>query len=138
MTNTSRRFSLERLTRTAVPGWWPRRLPRRRDETAVLERLEERKLPAVNILQNFALINDNQTSCNCQPPDTIAAIGPDKVLGAVNTALVIKDKAGNVLAAPTEFQTFFSSVYQSGDLFSDPYVAYDDLAQRFYVAILEF
>src|SRR6266481_7987367 len=102
-----------------------------------LEILEDRTMPAVNILQNFALINDDQTSCNCQPPDTIAAVGPNEILGAVNTALTLKSKTGSVIAAPIEFQTFFASIYQAGNMFSDPYVAYDDMAQRFYVAILE-
>src|SRR5262249_19306230 len=103
-----------------------------------VEKLEDRTLLAVNILQNFALINDNQTSCNCQPPDTIAAVGPSVVLGAVNTALNLQSKTGSSIAAPIEFQTFFASIFRPGNLFSDPYVAYDDLAGRFYVAILEF
>jgi uncharacterized repeat protein (TIGR01451 family) len=103
-----------------------------------LLRLEVRALLSVNVLQNFSDINHNQTSCGCTPPDTMLAVGPTTVLGAVNTALVLKDKSGNTLAGPEEFGTFFSSIVRPGDLFSDPYVIYDDQANVYYAGILEF
>jgi uncharacterized repeat protein (TIGR01451 family) len=101
-------------------------------------RLEVRALLSVSVLQNFPDINFNQTSCNCTPPDTMMAVGPTTVVGAVNTALVLKSKTGSTMAGPTEFGTFFSSIHQSGDGFSDPYVIYDDQAMRYYAGIIEF
>jgi hypothetical protein len=106
----------------------------------VLEGLESRALLSITVLKNFADINYNQTgnSAEYTPPDTMMAVGPTTVVGAVNTALVLKDKAGNTLAGPEQFATFFSSIVRSGDRFSDPYVLYDDQALRYYVGIIEF
>jgi hypothetical protein len=95
-------------------------------------------LLSVTVNQNFADINFNQTSCGCSPPDTMMAVGPTTVVGAVNTALVLKDKSGNVQAGPEEFSTFFSSIHRAGDSFSDPYVIYDDQAGVYYVGIIEY
>jgi uncharacterized repeat protein (TIGR01451 family) len=119
---------------------WPAiELPRTlRERQAELERLEVRALLSVTVNQNFPDINFNETSCNCTPPDTMMAVGPTTVLGAVNTALVLDNKSGGTIAGPVEFSTFFSSIYQSGDLFSDPYVVYDDQAGRYYAGIIEF
>jgi hypothetical protein len=93
-------------------------------------------LLAVGVLQTFPDINFTD-SAGYTPPDTMMAVGPTTVVGAVNTAIVLKDKAGNTLDAPQDFSTFFSSIYQSGNGFSDPQVMYDDQAQRYYVCILE-
>jgi uncharacterized repeat protein (TIGR01451 family) len=97
-------------------------------------------LLAVSVLQNFPDINFNQTGISTQytPPDTMMAVGPTTVVGAVNTAIVLKDKGGTTLAGPTQFSTFFRSILRRGDGFSDPYVLYDDQAQRYYVGILEY
>jgi uncharacterized repeat protein (TIGR01451 family) len=97
-------------------------------------------LLAVGVLQNFPDINFNQTGISTQytPPDTMMAVGPTTVVGAVNTAIVLKDKGGTTLAGPTQFSTFFRSILRRGDGFSDPYVLYDDQAQRYYVGILEY
>jgi uncharacterized repeat protein (TIGR01451 family) len=101
-------------------------------------RLEVRALLSISVLQNFPDINFNQTSCNCTPPDTMMAVGPTTVLGAVNTALVLKSNTGSTIAGPEEFGTFFSSIHQGSDGFSDPYVNYDDQANRYYVGIIEY
>jgi uncharacterized repeat protein (TIGR01451 family) len=90
------------------------------------------------VLQNFPDINFNQTSCGCTPPDTMMAVGSNTVLGAVNTALVLKSKTGTTIAGPEEFSTFFSSIHQPGDGFSDPYVVYDDQAGRYYAGLIEY
>jgi uncharacterized repeat protein (TIGR01451 family) len=103
-----------------------------------MQRLEVRALLSISVLQNFPDINFNQTSCGCSPPDTMMAVGPTTIVGAVNTALVLKDKSGNVLAGPEEFSTFFSSIHRAGDRFSDPYVIYDDQAGVYYVGIIEY
>src|SRR5262245_42380639 len=84
-----------------------RKRPRAR---LTLEKLEERTLLSVIVGQNFADINFNQTSASATPPDTMMAVGPTTVLGAVNTALVLKNKVGATLTGPTEFGTFFASI----------------------------
>ena len=59
-------------------------------------------------------------------------------VGAVNTALVLRNKSGSLLAGPTEFSTFFSSIFTAGDRSVLPNVVYDDQSGRFYVGALEF
>jgi uncharacterized repeat protein (TIGR01451 family) len=103
-----------------------------------MQRLEVRTLLSIGVLQNFPNINFNQASCGCTPPDTMMAVGPTTVLGAVNTALDLTDKSGNTIASPEAFRTFFSSIYHSGDRLSDPYVIYDDQAGVYYVGIIEY
>jgi hypothetical protein len=109
-----------------------------RSTLTLTDRLEVRALMSVTVLQNFPDINFNQTSCNCSPPDTMMAVGPSTVVGAVNTALVLKNNTGGTIAGPEEFSTFFSSIHRSGDLFSDPFVVYDDQAGRYYVGLIEY
>jgi CSLREA domain-containing protein len=117
------------VARTIRRRRWPRR---------ALEVLEERTLLSVTVGQNFADINFNQTSSGGTPPDSMMAVGPTTVVGAVNTALILKSKTGATLAGPTEFSSFFASILRPGDAFSDPYVLYDDQAGRYYVGIIEF
>src|SRR5262249_43146183 len=98
-----------------------RTIRKRHRSRLALEVLEVRTLLSVTVGQNFPDINFNQTSGGT-PPDTMMAVGPTTVLGAVNTALVLKSKTGATIAAPTEFSSFFASIVRPGDLFSDPYV----------------
>src|SRR5437899_2505404 len=102
-----------------------------------MEQLEERFLPAISLLQDFPDINFNQ-AFDGTPPDTMMAVGPNTVVGAVNVAITLTNKSGGARVGPTPFATFFSTIFTSGDRFSDPYVVYDDQADRFYVTILEF
>jgi hypothetical protein len=64
------------------------------------------------------------------PPDPTGAAGPNHYVNAVNTAVKIFDKNGNVLAGPTPLGTFLGSGNNSGD----PIVMYDHLADRFFVS----
>jgi hypothetical protein len=90
----------------------------------------------VNLVSNFPNINF-QDSGGFTPPDTMMAVGPKSVVGAVNTAITLIAKTGTVESPPEQFSTFFASIFKPGDTFSDPYVVFDDLAQRFYVCVLE-
>lgn len=64
------------------------------------------------------------------PPDPTGAAGPDHYLNAVNVAIKIFDKQGNVLAGPTALGTFLGSPSNSGD----PIILYDHLADRYFVS----
>ena len=133
---------IQRLTRPLPRGGRPTRSTSHalRSKRPVLESLEDRALLAVNVLQSFSDINYNQTGISSQytPPDTMMAVGPTTVVGAVNTALVLKDKAGNPLTPVEQFSTFFNSIRRSTDGFSDPCLIYDDQAGRYYVGIIEY
>jgi hypothetical protein len=86
----------------------------------------------------FDGIDDNQSTCHCQPPDTIGAAGPGRYIETVNTALAMYDKtSGATLVGPTSFASFFAPL--GGELsFSDPTVTYDEIHQRFVIAALDF
>lgn len=128
----------------SVPTWlariW-RGNQRSRPRTGVrpsVEILEDRTAPSVNVLGSFAgPMNYTDGGFPVTPPDTIIAVGPDSVLSAVNSELAIQSKTGTTLVGITPFSSFFGSVQSYGDTFSDPYVLYDDLSQRFYVGVLE-
>ena len=83
------RFSVLRLRLTGFRGskksGWSR--PR-------LEALEERFLPTVSVLQNFAGINSNQNAFLLTPPDNMMAVGPTAVVASVNTAITLTNKSG--------------------------------------------
>jgi hypothetical protein len=64
------------------------------------------------------------------PPDPTGAAGPNHYLNAVNVAIKIFDKQGNVVAGPTMLGTFLGSPSNSGD----PIIMYDQLADRYFVS----
>lgn len=64
------------------------------------------------------------------PPDPTGAAGPNHYLNAVNVAIKIFDKQGNVIAGPTMLGTFLGSPSNSGD----PIILYDQLADRYFVS----
>jgi streptogramin lyase len=71
------------------------------------------------------------TSCGCIPPDTNHAVGPTQVVETTNTAIRVYDKTtGNILLT-NEIGAQFGI-----NAFSDPYIVYDDIAQRFVFVIL--
>jgi hypothetical protein len=102
--------------------------------TGVLGTIFAPSVPQVG--QNFEGLGFNDTSCNCLPPDGALAVGNGFVMEGVNTALRITDMAGNNLLSE-EFSTFFNGVGGTSFL-SDPYIVYDDIANRWYVTILDF
>ena len=89
------------------------------------------------LLTEFTGMDSNSTACGCQPPDTHAAVGPDHILEAVNTAITIYAKDGASVLGPVEFENFFTPSVVAGEQFLfDPVVAYDEQIDRFVVAVL--
>jgi hypothetical protein len=111
-------------------------LKRKKEINLKLELLEDRSVPSVSLGASFDGMNANDTACMCQPPDTIAAVGPNHVVEMVNTAIRISDRSG-ATQSTTELSSFFSPVFV-GPNQSDPFVMYDELAGRFVVGILDF
>ncbi len=66
------------------------------------------------------------------PPDPHMAVGPDHVIAAVNTAIGIYDKQGQLLNGPVTSDSFFSAASGCGGTF-DPTVEYDEGADRFII-----
>ena len=70
------------------------------------------------------------------PPDTIGAVGPNHYIQMVNSAFAIYDKAGNLLAGPSQINSLwkgFGGPCES-DNDGDPVVRYDYLADRWLVS----
>jgi hypothetical protein len=100
-----------------------------------VERLEDRTLLSVTLSSGFAGISFNDTTAQAEPPDPIAAAGPNHVVELVNSTLRIYDKAGNVLSTQ-QLPTFFASLNPATQ--SDPTVMYDELAGRWIIATLDY
>ncbi|MEM7312901.1 MAG: pre-peptidase C-terminal domain-containing protein, partial [Planctomycetota bacterium] len=89
------------------------------------------------LITEFRGMDSNDTTCNCEPPDTHGIAGPDHVLEVVNTAVAIYNKDGTVAMPPMEITDFFDPSIIAGELFDfDPVVAYDEIEERWVLVIL--
>ena len=71
-------------------------------------------------------------NCGCLPPDTNAAVGPNYVVETVNLEIRIFDKTTGSILLDEPLATFFGA--STG---GDPYVVYDDIANRWYVSVFD-
>ena len=78
-------------------------------------------LPPVS---SFAAVADNGAVI---PPDTEGAVGPNHLMEALNSQIVIQDRSGNTLSAITN-STFWSSLGITESF--DAHILYDPYAQR--------
>jgi hypothetical protein len=100
-----------------------------------LEKLEDRTMPSVTIGASFDGMNITNNSCNCQPPDTMEAAGPNHIVHMVNTAIEVFNKDGSINMAPQSTMSFFGNHLGNH---SDPNVMYDEAAGVFVAGILDF
>ena len=117
----------------------PEVLKRKRPIFLKVELLEDRSLPSVTLGASFDGMSVNDTTCNCQPPDTIAAVGPNHVIEMVNTAIRIIDKTTHTTQSTTELSTFFSPVFLGPILDADSLVIHhlEELALDLETVVLE-
>jgi len=87
---------------------------------------------AVQIGQSYDGIDFLGASCGLLPPDTNAAVGNNFVVETVNCQLRIFDKTTGGMLLDEPLATFFGE--SSG---GDPYVVYDDTADRWYVSAFD-
>ena len=99
-----------------------------------LELLEDRSQPSITILSGSDGL-DFAGTADGAPPDTIAAAGPNHIVEMVNTDIAIYTKAG-ALVFQQDLSQFFAPVF-AGNAISDPFVMYDEQAQRFIVGVLD-
>ncbi|MCA9080030.1 MAG: hypothetical protein KDA58_05695, partial [Planctomycetaceae bacterium] len=105
--------------------------------TAIAGHLSSTGVSDTSLLREFAGIDSTVAFCGCEPPDTHSAVGPNHVIEVVNTAIAIYNKDGSVALASTPLTTFFSSSVVAGETFDfDPVVAYDEIDDRWVVAVL--
>jgi len=93
-------------------------------------------------LLTFDGINLSQSGCGCYPPDTNGDVGPSHYVQSVNTSFRVFDKNGNPLTNPITFNTFFQSLTGtpcgSGQNDGDPFVFYDQIADRWVITDFAF
>ena len=91
---------------------------------------------ALVALTSFKSIDFNQVTGSTPPDPTITA-GDKGIIAAVNTSFQVYDLQGNSLAGPTKFKTFWGSNCGTGSgvSFFDPYLEYDEEADRFILGI---
>jgi hypothetical protein len=99
--------------------------------------LENRVLPSVTVLSGFNGLDTRVDGGAVEPPDTIAAAGPNSVVEIVNSAMGIYAKGSGALLSSTDLGTFFSSVDPAPSLLSDVYVTYDESVGRFFVSTMD-
>ena len=118
-------------------SWSRRRLPAAR---LFVESLETRNLLSVNVL---SLFRGQTGSAADEPPDTIAAAGPDVIVELVNgqqtnhTSVAYYDKNTGAKLFQQDLSIFFrplGGVLSQGDVV----VIYDELAGRFALGTLDF
>jgi|GEM_PF-1540567 len=68
------------------------------------------------------------------PPDANGSVGPNHYMQTINTVYSIYDKAGTLLAGPTNMNLLFTGVNGSENNDGDPIVLYDDQADRWLTA----
>ncbi len=68
------------------------------------------------------------------PPDANGSVGPNHYMQTINTVYSIYDKAGTLLAGPTNMNLLFAGVAGSEHNDGDPIVLYDDQADRWLAA----
>ncbi|HVA78665.1 MAG TPA: hypothetical protein VNF27_12250 [Candidatus Binataceae bacterium] len=81
---------------------------------------------------NFAGIDEPNSDCQCEPPDTQVAAGPSDVVEVVNVAMNVFDKSGNFLGAKS-----LNDLFGIGSNFStDPRIRYDTQSGRWFISML--
>jgi hypothetical protein len=82
----------------------------------------------VTIGQSYDGIDFNGSNCGCLPPDTNAAVGGNFVAEAVNIQFRVFDRTTGAILLDEPLSTLFGA--PTG---GDPFVVYDDIANRWYV-----
>ena len=84
-----------------------------------------------------------QSGCGCAPADSDGDVGPNHYVEGINSAYAVYDKSGNLLAGPITYNTLFSPLGTSTPCGNnqnrgDPFVMYDQMADRWVVADFAF
>jgi hypothetical protein len=71
------------------------------------------------------------------PPDPHGAPGPAGIIAVVNLQISYYTKAGGLVWGPTNFQTFWGAIGNTGNGLSDPKAIFDVESRRFFVILQE-
>jgi hypothetical protein len=101
-----------------------------------LESLENRTLLSVDVSQVFEGLS-NSDDPRYEPPDTIAAAGPNQIVEVVNGSVGYYDKATGVRTSLIKLEPFFAPLGGEA-IVNDPTVAYDSITGQFLVGSLDY
>lgn len=87
---------------------------------------------AIHVGQSYDGVDFNTSNCGCLPPDTNAAVGGNYVAETVNIQFRVFDKTTGAILLDEPLSTLFGATTGG-----DPYVLYDDVAQRWYVSAFD-
>ncbi|WP_437747496.1 hypothetical protein WMF39_22320 [Sorangium sp. So ce1504] len=100
--------------------------------SAVGDAMSEPTALAQIVGQSYDGIGFLGSSCGCLPPDTNAAVGNNFVVETVNVQIRVFNKTTGSILLDEPLSTFFGA-FSGGD----PYVVYDDTADRWYVSAFD-
>lgn len=80
------------------------------------------------------LVNFDAQTSPYYPPDCNGTVGPSHYMQTVNCTYAIYNKAGTLLAGPTNLNTLFTGLPGATYNDGDPIVLYDEMADRWFVA----
>ncbi len=93
-------------------------------------------------IATYAGIGRPNNGCNCVPPDTNGDVGPNHYIQTVNSTFTVLDKSGNVLVAPTTFNSLFVAMGATpcglNQNQGDPVAFYDHVADRWVISDFAF
>jgi PKD repeat protein len=80
------------------------------------------------------IVNFQAQTSPYYPPDANGTVGPNHYMQTINTTYAIYNKAGGLVAGPSNLNTLFNGVTGSSCNDGDPIVLYDEQADRWFVA----
>jgi hypothetical protein len=86
----------------------------------------------VHVRQSYDGIDFLISDCLCYPPDTNIAVGNNYVVETVNKEMRIFDKRTGTILLEEPLRLVFGNTFRG-----DPYVVYDDNANRWYITALD-
>jgi hypothetical protein len=99
--------------------------------------LEDRVLPSVSVTSSFKGLDTNDAGGIIEPPDTIAAAGPNHIVEIVNSNIAFYNKSNGQQVFTTDLGTFFAPVDSVDFLLSDVYVTYDEQVGKWFVSTMD-
>jgi uncharacterized protein (DUF2141 family) len=98
--------------------------------------LEPRCVPTLNLINSYQGLTFNDDP-RFEPPDTDMAAGPNHLVETVNASIAIYSKADGTRLSSQTLENFFAPLNPHANNLFDPVVTWDNLANRFIVAVLE-
>jgi len=85
------------------------------------------------LLNRSPIVNFNGQTSPYYPPDCNGTTGPNHYMQTINTVYAIYDKAGTLVAGPTNLNLLFGNVPGASHNDGDPIILYDEQADRWLV-----